>query len=94
MTVVLIKTCDESPEQYDVWLDRKEIGYLRLRHGHFSATPLKDGDWGRVVYSADTLGDGSFEDSERAAHLTKAVNAILVSMGLEPQDYEIWERGL
>ena len=30
-------TCAASPEQYDVFKDGQQIGYLRLRHGEFIA---------------------------------------------------------
>ena len=61
------------PEQYDVYLDGNEIGYLRLRHGHFRAeTPFG----GQVVYTAEPEGDGCFEDHERDQYLAAAIKAI------------------
>lgn len=61
------------PEQYDVYLDGKEIGYLRLRHGRFRAeTPFG----GQVVYVAEPEGDGCFKDHERDQHLAAAIKAI------------------
>ncbi len=74
-------TCGACPEQYDV-LDRatgEKIAYLRLRHGHFRAEyPYDNGD---IVYEADTIGDGVFEESERAIHIGKALLAIREAMG-------------
>lgn len=32
---ILEQTCYAYPEQYDVFLDGKQVGYLRLRHGYF-----------------------------------------------------------
>ncbi len=61
------------PEQYNVYLDGKEIGYLRLRHGHFRAeTPFG----GQVVYTASPKGDGCFEEDEREQYLAAAIEAI------------------
>lgn len=73
----LILTCFACPEQYDVYSpDGKQIGYLRLRHGHFTATyPDVGGD---LVYESDTRGDGCFDDDEREEELTKATAALLV----------------
>lgn len=70
----LVKTCSACPEQYDVFLNNKQVGYLRLRHGYFSCDFLC-GD-GEEVYSADTIGNGMFEDEERDFHLKLAINAI------------------
>ena len=62
------------PEQYDVFDGEKEVGYLRLRHGHFRA------DWTEgetvTVYEACPNGDGGFDDDEREKYLTAAVQAI------------------
>ena len=33
----LILTCGACPEQYDVFDGDRQVGYLRLRHGHFRA---------------------------------------------------------
>lgn len=72
----LIKTSNACPEQYDVFDDKTgvQIGYLRLRHGKFRADLRSAG--GPTVYEADTIGDGSFEESERLPQLKNAVAAI------------------
>ena len=68
----LVLTCFACPEQYDVFDDEgTQVGYLRLRHGHFRADCPDYG--GETVYSIDTLGDGIFEDGERYKHLREAV---------------------
>jgi len=59
------------PEQYDVYLNGKEVGYLRLRYGQFRAEV-----YGHVVYTAETEGKGCFEDSERDKYLHAAILAI------------------
>jgi hypothetical protein len=81
----LEKTCGACPEQYDVYKDDKLVGYLRLRHGNFSARAF--GVDGTEVYHAHTIGDGIFEHDERQFHLVMAINAIdlfLRSQGDEP----------
>ena len=71
----LDRTCIACPEQYDVYLDGRQIGYLRLRHGEFTAY-YPDVGW-EEVYCAEPIGDGMFEDYEREFYLTEAVKALL-----------------
>ena len=72
----LVLECRAMPEAYGVFLDNKEIGYLRLRHGYFAATYyLKDED-GEVVYDAEPKGQGEFDNDEREYYLNKAVEEI------------------
>jgi hypothetical protein len=67
-------TCSACPEQYDVIKGKHKVGYLRLRHGSFTAEYPYNGDH---VYAARTRGDGCFDDAEeRKQHLTAAVAAI------------------
>ena len=70
----LIETCSACPEQYDVLLDSEVVGYLRLRHGYFSASCGYNLE--TTVYESNTKGDGIFEDDERMFHLNQAVEAI------------------
>lgn len=70
----LEQTCWGCPEQYDVYRDGKQVGYLRLRHGHFRADVPDCG--GKTVYSSNPRGDGIFEDDEREIHLNAAIAAI------------------
>ncbi len=71
----LVQTCGACPEQYDAFHGDRKVGYLRLRHGHFTVScPDTDGD---IVYFADTRGDGCFADAqEKGIHLAKAKGAI------------------
>ena len=70
----LVKTCSACPEQYDVFKDGKQFGYLRLRNGHFYAS-VPDCS-AEVVYEASPVGDGMFDDDERDMYLTEAIEAI------------------
>lgn len=71
----LVCTCSICPEQYDVYVGEEQVGYLRLRHGHFRADYPDVG--GTTVYSADTVGDGCFDsDDERDTQLTAAIAAL------------------
>lgn len=71
----LVMTCQACPEQYDVFFDGLQIGYLRLRHGSFRATyPDYDGE---DVFAACPEGDGFFEDHERFKYLKAAVAALI-----------------
>ena len=68
-------TCGACPEQYDVFFEGKQIGYLRLRHGIFRADYPDCG--GRTVYKTCPVGDGIFTDKEREGYLYMAVLALL-----------------
>lgn len=70
------------PEQYDLFREGRQIGYLRLRHGQFKAV-YPDHRSAQIVYSANTRGQGSFQDdAERAEELQKAVVALLEADGV------------
>ncbi|KKN88767.1 hypothetical protein LCGC14_0243740 [marine sediment metagenome] len=88
MSFRLVQTCGACPEQYDVLDENDEqVGYLRLRHGGFRAD--YPGCGGETVYSATTVGDGMFEDSEREYHLSLALEAIrLAHEGIEAEEVE------
>ncbi len=71
----IVQTCAACPEQYEVFLEDQQIGYLRLRHGTFRADYPDCG--GITVYETTTLGDGVFEPLEREPHMLLAVMALL-----------------
>ena len=69
----LFRTSGYCPQQYDVFLNDEEVGYLRLRHGYFRA----DCPYGTSVYETqDCKGDGGFEEDEEEFFLTEAIKAI------------------
>lgn len=71
----LVQTCGACPEQYDVFLNDKQVGYLRLRHGWFRADAPNCG--GETVYQSYPVGDGIFDtQEERDIELRKAVLAL------------------
>lgn len=76
-------TCPACPEQYDVFEGDVQVGYLRLRHGGFSAD-VPDCGGEQVYYTEDQNGDGQFDDEERDRFLSAAVVAIRESMDREP----------
>jgi hypothetical protein len=68
-------TCGAYPEQYDVFLNGKQFGYLRLRHGSFTATyPDVYGD---DAYQGSPKGDGIFEEDERMFFLKEACDSLI-----------------
>jgi hypothetical protein len=75
LKIRLEKTCDSCPEQYDAYYGDKLIGYLRLRHGHFTVQYPDVG--GRCVYEAYPEGDGEFDNHERLGYLFMAETALL-----------------
>lgn len=89
MSFRLVQTCGACPEQYDVFDEEtdEEVGYLRLRHGFFSAR--YPGVNGEQVYSASPDGDGCFMEHERDFYLSRALEALrLAHEGLEHEEVE------
>lgn len=82
----LVRTSTACPEQYDVYVGIQKVGYLRLRHGHFTAQ--LDGPDGEQVYTASPEGDGIFEHQERDRYLREALAAIATRGSIQ---YEIEE---
>ena len=70
----LIQTCSVCPEQYNVFKNDKQVGYLRLRHGIFTVAYPDCGY--PIIYSATPEGDGNFEEHERDRYLNEAIDAI------------------
>lgn len=69
------KTCTACPEQYDVFLEGEQVGYVRLRWGHLTVD-CPDVN-GVQVYSACPVGHGEFEDNEEREHyLSEVATAI------------------
>ena len=82
--IELVQTCGACPEQYDAFLDGKQVGYLRLRHGYFSVTyPDVSGEY---VYGAEPKGDGLFEDDERSGYLANARMALAIKLSEEDDE--------
>ncbi len=71
----LDQTCGACPEQYHAYIGEKQVGYLRLRWGHFRVDFPDCG--GKTIYSAYPKGDGIFEPEERNYFLKKAKQAII-----------------
>lgn len=70
-------TCSAMPEQYNVFFRDTGIpvGYLRIRHGEFTASV--PGPGGTEVLRVSSEGDGEFAtDIEREYMLKRAVKAI------------------
>ena len=70
----LVLTCGACPEQYDVFLAGEQVGYLRLRHGFFTARYPDCG--GEIIYESQPNGDGLFDSDERAFYLDEAITAL------------------
>ena len=79
--ITLVMTCGACPEQYDVMRGEETVGYLRLRHGHFTANLW--GPSGPQVYQAKTIGDGIFDETERDEQLAAALTALAAAGGWE-----------
>jgi hypothetical protein len=78
--ILLTQTCSACPEQYDAFLNGKQVGYLRLRHGLFYVA-YPDAA-GIRIYEAEPEGDGIFEEHERERYLTEAKLAIINKLSI------------
>ena len=78
-SVLFLNTCAGYPEQYDIYLDGKQIGYFRLRHGAYSVNcPDVLGKSVLRVGIGDGFGRGEFNtEEERSEGLAKATVACL-----------------
>lgn len=83
----LVTTCDSHPEQYEVFLEGKQVGYLRLRHGEFRADVPEHG--GTTVFRSLPRGDGDFEDDEREIHLHAAIASIEVFLAKSDKGFTL-----
>lgn len=66
------KTCSACPEQYEVFKGPKQVGYIRLRHGHLAA--YYPDNRGKCIYrhSFDDEWKGYFNnEDERTVYLNK-----------------------
>jgi hypothetical protein len=72
--IELEQTCGACPEQYDAFYQGRQVGYLRLRWGHFRVDFPSCGS--KTIYEASPQGDGIFEWEEREYYLTEAKKAI------------------
>lgn len=64
------------PEQYDVYLNGIEIGYLRLRHGCFTVSYTYKSSIDNVIWVDYPNGDGIFDSEERYKYLKKAIKKL------------------
>lgn len=86
-------TCCESPEQYDIFKDGKQVAYSRLRHGCLEVR-VPDHAGEVIYYSEKTLGDGCFKDGERAAWLKIIADKIIEhATPIISQIYECVDKG-
>jgi hypothetical protein len=75
--IILKLGCGACPEQYEAFdTSGEHVGYLRLRHGHFTVECPDVGC--EEVLNGRPRGDGVFEIDEREYWLEAAIAAILV----------------
>ena len=68
-------TCSASPEQYDVYLEDEQVGYVRYRFGNLSADYPDVGMEGLLIEEL-TEETGILTDQERAHWLPVIANKI------------------
>ena len=91
-------TCGSCPEQYDVFKDGVQVGYVHLRGGDLYASFPDSGRESEVIYSHHFDGEenqwkGDFEsDEERARYIVAIANAINERLEQEKgKDGEIYQ---
>jgi hypothetical protein len=82
-SITLVQTCNACPEQYDAFLGKKQVGYLRLRHGEFRVDV--PGCCEETIFEAEAEGDGIFESWERESYLLQAKTAIAAWLDDHPE---------
>lgn len=65
-------TCESCPEQYDAFVDDRQVGYLRMRHNRFAVYCPHYGD--ELVFETTTGFEWTTE--EREAYLEHACSRI------------------
>ena len=71
------KTCDACPEQYDVFKDEKQVGYVRLRWGNLTVeSPDCGGDLVYEHYFGDAWKGCFDDDNERNKYLLIIANEL------------------
>lgn len=71
-------TCPACPEQYEVFKDKKQVAYFRLRHGEFRVDFPTCGD--ETIFEAEPDGDGIFNNDERLNYMAKAMRKVLLKL--------------
>lgn len=85
---ILHQTCWACPEQYDVFLDNKQVGYLRLRNGFFRCEYPDIG--GETIYTNTECGDGRFDDNEtRGRCLEASIAAIAKKLNISDYTFTV-----
>lgn len=75
-------TCDACPEQYDMFIDDTQVGYIRYRWGYLACRPCNnDGtiDWNKTVFEWEYPNDGwsgIIPEDQRDVLLQQCKNAI------------------
>ena len=71
------QTCFMCPEQYDVFLDEKQVAYVRLRWGCLTVEVPDVKGKGILEHNFNEEFKGSFKDKERELWLKKIEEKIL-----------------
>lgn len=76
--LVIKRTSDACPEQYDVFRNGEQVAYFRLRHGIFRVD--YPGWGGETIYKACPNGDGFFTNDERLNYMTEAMHQLILKL--------------
>lgn len=98
---ILDMTSFAAPEQYDVYLNGEQVGYLRLRNGHFTCDYPEYGK--QRLVNAYINSQSRFEEQERDLMIRTALTAITQQLKLKEkftytistESYDLeWDEGM
>lgn len=80
-------TCDQYPEQYDVFKGDVQVAYFRVRHGTFWVRmPTSQND---VIFVCYPKGQGAFEESEREHYLKMALSEVAWRLAAKENPHQV-----
>ena len=75
LEIRLEELCSDYPESYNLIIQDKEVGYLRVRGGIFSVEYYLAS---KIIFTTVVDGDGCFCDHERDYFLRKGIKEIIL----------------
>jgi hypothetical protein len=87
--IQLKEGCGACPEDYEAYLNGKQVGYLRLRWGTYRVFYKDFGEM--LVYYAYPKGHGVFYPDEREYYLDNGKKALIDYLNNNPEELKKYE---
>lgn len=75
LEIRLEELCSDYPEAYNLFIQDKEVGYLKVRGGIFS---VEYDLTSKIIFTTVVDGDGCFCDHERDYFLRKGIKEVIL----------------